>query len=71
MKNGVRYSTMMRARSDSRPWMERRVQNTNTGKLCLLENETLENFSLTCIKLQEFRKQFIHLQWPLNLDKVK
>ena len=73
MKNGVRYSTMMKARSDSLD-LEWRVQNTNTGKLCklcLLENETLEHFLLTCTKLQDFRKQFIHLQWPLNLDKGK
>ena len=52
MKNGVRYSTMMRERSDY-PDLVWRVQNTNAGKLCklcLLEIETLEHILLTFTK---------------------
>ena len=39
--------------------------------LCLLENETLEQFLWTCTKLQDSRKQSINLQWSLNVEKVQ
>ena len=56
MKNGVRYSTMMRARSDSQDH-EWSVLNTNTGKLCksyILENETLKHFFINMYKIKRF-----------------
>ena len=71
MKNGYKYSIMLRARSDSLD-LEWRVLNLSVGKLCklcMLEIETLEHFLLFCNKLQVIRNNYIHLQWPAVQNK--
>ena len=66
-KNGLRYNTMMKARSNTLQlrWRER----NNEDKICLLcrkEEETLEHFLLNCKELQKYRDQCILLQLPRN-----
>ena len=72
-KNEQKYSTMMKIRSISLKLRWRAFNNAadKTCNLCSIEVETLEYFMLDCIKLNELREEFLHLQLPRNKNRAE
>ena len=65
-KNGSRYGTMMRARSNTLP-LKWRSWGSEEEKMCPLCNktiETLEHFLMDCDTLQLCRNKYLELQRP-------
>ena len=72
MKNGQKYSTMMKIRSNSLKlsWREFNNAADKICSLCSIEIETVEHFMLDCNKLNELRNEYIHLQLPRNENRA-
>ena len=75
-RNHLKYSIMMRARSNTLDlgWRNRNASDDKICKLCNLEIESLSHFLLNCYKLQEIRESYTPFQFPQpehNLDLMK
>ena len=70
-RNGVKYSTFMKARSNTLKlkWRNWGIGQNKMCDLCCNEIETLEHFLLDCTKLQIARNYYLELQRPINCNK--